>query len=355
MADVDEDVSPLSDQLSALLVAYRDVLVFAERLPRLGRVRIRRSAPPILVRDLPQSGASLAVGSRTISGISRLELDPKTGRSKYLDEWDTRWMCRPLVCLYVHGHVRRHAENLCWQTRLQTLGSGKVDDSTRAVIAEFDRLVGLRSWRYLGRAATRIPVISSLIPAVSGIIVAITLGAGNADDVDKLTRAATIVGIVALVMLVTIWLPSVLLGFNAKRQLLSGDLLATNTASVDPDGSAARAPSTRQPDLPKAVTYHLENVVYDTLQIRKPTEFSLDILIRTAVGGYLQLGLIALYAIFLATRDNPFDQPWYEVGSSLAISGMLIASQCAVLLSAAGREIIEGPREWRDRRLRRLR
>ncbi len=355
MADFDEAASRLSNQLSALLVGYRDVLVFAERLPKLGRVRLDRRAPPDLKGNLPRRRSWLAGGSFAISGISRLELDPTTGRSKYLDEWDTQWMCRPLVRLYVHGHIRRHAENICWNTRLLALGSGVEYEPVRAVVAEFDHLAGLRSWRYLGRAATRLPVLSSFIPAVSGIIVAIALGAGSAYDLDKLTRSVTVVGIVALATLITIWLPSVLLGFNAKRELFLGDQFPENVPPVDPHETGAATPPTRHPELPNAVVYHLENAVYDTLRIHKPTEIPLDLLVATATVGYLQIFAMAVYVIWMVARISPFNHAWYQVVLGLAIGGLLITAQFRIVLSSAGRAIIDGPRQWRDRRRRRLR
>lgn len=343
------------ESVARLLTAYREALIALERLPTIGRIKTHAPRSRRIFESLPGG-------------------DGRTRRQRRYDDcfgdWETRRVCRPMAGLFVRGHVRLHATRVARGLRLRSVGRPDLFLIARPLLDDLDHLGGLSSWRRLGAAATRLPVVSSFVPAASGLVVLFALGTNAPDSNDALVRAAAIIGIVALAVLIVLWLPSVALGFAAKRELFEGNAFDRPTPAPDPeavkvvvsqwlakrmhDRASTSLPPiptgrTRHPDLPSAVIYRLERDTYAEIGLRRRVEFPVDLVVHTLVFGYGFMLLILGMAYATLGQSSIAGQSWYAVVFGFVLGGVLLLAWLREPIVAAFDNIRDGPRTWRQR------
>ena len=276
------NMTELELRLGSLMANYRDALRIVTRLPRIGRLET------------------------TLSNSQRQR---------------RRWVIRPFVRIFVESHIRSKVNAIVAVLRIEASpliddandDSKKIESWTRQ-LRELSKM--LRGWAGSFGLLTRAPLMAAFLPLFGAVLtqlVGINISGWDAfvSSVAKLGQSASRASIVAFLELLALLLLYVYIlfsavvvgfGFRCKRAIFSGGKTEPDLFRRDIFTTDQRVEIWRQ--IPETNIYHAENEVFETLRIKKPIEFPLDIVASVTPYFVLVVAIVIAAWLLLTLRTG---------------------------------------------------
>jgi len=331
------DVEELERCLAQLIAGYRDALKFVERQPfRVGWRMVstvdQKLGERIDAGELhrrAQTAKPKNPLSITIFGRFRFSifLPP------FLDP-GKRLIITPIVRLFVETHTRARLESILRQLRIEQMTLPGEDDPEQKQLTYMVNQINqalqfLFRWGRLGNRFATSPVLSAVLAFLTPILLAwvgVNLSSVSAlgewvaqliqsgEGVILVSLLRTLIGLLFIAYVVFVPL-AIHAGFRVKRAIFEEGVTIANL--FDRSRPGIFTVHVWQ-GFAETNIYHLENRVFEILDVRKPVEFPLDFILTVAPYYilFLALGFTANLIISLLHGNVP---PIWEFLGSLAI------------------------------------
>src|ERR1043165_3483303 len=273
----------LEQELTALVEAYKNALRFTSRLAWCEKI-------PVV--------------EETNSERPDRPKESKAGH---------RLIVRPFVRLFVESHIRKTIDLLLNPLRIEAISLDEANPDAKRFAVWTKQLKetreSLRTWGSAHSLLTRAPFVSLLLPFIPPIL--LSLSGFDVSGPDKIVESfialyqrlgSSIVSGLTMVATLVFFLYSILVpavvrfGFRCKRAIFA----AGTTDDYHLFGKSVINKVEKWENFPSANIYHLERAVFEALEMRKPDEFPLD-LVLTPVP-YIAFALACLIT-FLVVND----------------------------------------------------